>query len=97
MLRTLGNVMVGSVSVKKLSPYCRVYSILLGIFRGREARREGKKCSASVMVGEVRELDSCSPIVKHVTQLQSLILTFKNTIQLKQCAVIFQRNLHITH
>lgn len=86
--------MLGSVSVKMLYPYCRVYSILSGIFRGRET---GTECSASVMVDGVLEFDSCSPIEKYATQPQSLILTFQNTIQLKHCAVIFQRNLHITH
>lgn len=56
-----------------------------------------KEMSAFVMVGGVQELDGCSPIVRHITQLRSLILTLKNTIQLKQCVIIFQKGLHTTH
>lgn len=38
--------------------------ILSGFFRGRKAGTEWKKCFASVMVGGVQELDSCSAIVE---------------------------------
>jgi len=55
-----------------------------------------KEMSAFIMVGGVQELDGCSPIVRHITQLRSLILTLKKCNPLKQCVIIFQKDLHTT-
>ena len=50
-----------------------------------------KEMSAFVMVGGVQELDGCSPIVRHITQLRSLILTLKNTIHSSNVLLFFKK------